>query len=115
MVPVLANQFFLRGGKFSEAGYVSVFDGEEVNIYDGHNAKIRVSEKAILIWRRYPRTRLWRIPLQSQVTNFNMHALLLNEPTGQEYLNSLYTVSSSAAVLEHIELFNNNPDRPSAA
>ena len=28
MVPVLANQSLLSGGKFAEAGYVSVCDGE---------------------------------------------------------------------------------------
>ena len=27
MVPDLANQSLLRGGKFAEAGYVSVYDG----------------------------------------------------------------------------------------
>ena len=32
MVPVLANQSLLSGGKFAEAGYVSVCDGDEVNI-----------------------------------------------------------------------------------
>ena len=36
MVPELANKSFLSGGKFSEAGYVSVCNGDEVKIYDGH-------------------------------------------------------------------------------
>ena len=48
MVPDLANQYLLSEFKFSELGYVSVFDGEEVNIYDGHTAKITVSEKSVL-------------------------------------------------------------------
>ena len=32
MVPALENQYLLSRGKFAEAGYVSVCDGEEVNI-----------------------------------------------------------------------------------
>ena len=48
MVPALANQSLLSGGKFVEAGYVSVCDGDEVNIYDGQTEKITVSEDAVL-------------------------------------------------------------------
>ena len=84
-------------------------DGEEFNIYDGHTAKITVSEKAVHTRWQCPHTSLWSIPLQSQVTNLNLHTLLLNGTTGQESLNYLYNVPSSAVVLEHIELYNNDP------
>ena len=113
MIPELANQSLLSGGKFVEAGNVSVCDGEEVNIYDDHTTKITVSEKCFLTGWRCPQTRLWIIPLQAQVTNRNLHTLLLNGPTGQESLNSLYIVPSPASVLEHISLCNPNPDTPS--
>ena len=63
MVPALANQSLLSGGKFVEARYVSVCDGEEVNIYDGHTAKIIVSEKSVLAGWWCPQTRFWRILL----------------------------------------------------
>ena len=115
IVPVLANRSLLSGGKYAEVGYVSVCDGEEVNIYDEHTAKITESQKAFLKgwWR--PRARLWWIPLQAQVVKLNLHTLPLNGPTGQESLNSLYIVPSSAAVMEHIELFHKNPAIPSVA
>ena len=90
-------------------------DGGEVNIYNDHTARIKVSEKAFLNGWQYPRTILWKIPLQYQVTNLNLHTLFLNGTTGQESLNSLYIVPSSAAVLEHIDLFKNDPDIPSSA
>ena len=48
MVPDLANQSLLSGGKFAEAGYVSICDGNKVNIYYGRTAKITVSEAAVL-------------------------------------------------------------------
>ena len=81
-------------------------DGEEVNIYDGQTSKIKVSEKDVLKGWRCPHKKLWRIPLQAQVTDLNLYTLILNRPTGHESLNYLYPVPSSAAVLEHIELFN---------
>ena len=109
MAPSLANQYLLSRGKFSEAGYVSVRNGEKINIYDGHTAKITVSKKAVLKGWQCPRTILWRISLQCQVTDINLHTLILNGLTGHEPLNSLYTALSSAEVLDHIEIFNNNP------
>ena len=52
MVLTLANQSLLSRGNISEAGYVSVCDGDEVKIYDSHTAKITVSKKAVLKgWR----------------------------------------------------------------
>ena len=52
MVPALANRYLLSRGKFSESGYVSVCNGEEVTIYNGHIAKITVSDKYVLTgWR----------------------------------------------------------------
>ena len=44
MVPSRKAQYFLSGGKFAEAGYISVCDHDEVNLYDGCTAKIVVSE-----------------------------------------------------------------------
>ena len=60
-----------------------------------------------------PTHKLWSIPLQSQFTNLNLHTLLLNGPTGQEYLNYLYNVPSSVAVLDHIVLYQTDPATPS--
>ena len=48
MVPALAENFILSGGKFSDAGYVSICDGSEGNFYDGQSVKINVSEEAVL-------------------------------------------------------------------
>ena len=63
MLPGLANQYLLSRGKFAEAGYVSVCDGYEVNIYDDRTATITVSDNAVLKGWQCPRTKLWRIPL----------------------------------------------------
>ena len=56
---------------------------------------------------------MWKIPLKAQITNLILNTLFLNGPTGQDYLNFLYYVLSSAVVLEHIELCNNDRAKPS--
>ena len=48
MVPVLAGQSLRSGEKFDEAGYISVCDGNKVNLYDSQTARIIVSEEAVL-------------------------------------------------------------------
>merc|ERR1712051_96079 len=106
IVPALGRNSLLSGGKFAEAGYVSICDDKEVNIYDGRTAKIVVSEEAVLKGWRCPHTNLWRIPLQDEVTSLNEHTLLIDGPDGRDTLHSLYTVPSSVEMLAHIELFS---------
>ena len=68
IVPALKGNSLLSGRKFAKAGYISICDGKEVNIYDGRTAKITVSEEAVLKGWRCPHQNLWRVPLQSNHT-----------------------------------------------
>ena len=83
MVMSLTNQSLLSGYKFAESGYMSIFDGNEVNIYYGRNATIIMSEDAFLKGWRCPGTKLPRIPLRDQFTYLNMYNLPLNGPMGR--------------------------------
>ena len=112
MVPALADQSLLSGTKFSDAGYISICNDKEVNIYDGCTARILVSERAVLKGCKCPRTKLWRVPLQPRVTNLKTNILLLYVATGNESLNSLYSVPSTDKMISHLEVFNHM--RPSA-
>ena len=84
MVSELANQSLLSGETFAEAAYVSICDGDEFKIYDWRTKTITVSEDAVLKGWRFPRIKLWLIPLRSQVTDLNKHTLLLKGPMGRE-------------------------------
>ena len=108
MVPELANQSLPSRGKNLDDGYVLVCNGDEVNIYYGRTATITVSEDAVLKGWQCPRTKLWWIPLLAQVTDLNIHTLLIDVPTGSESLNSLYTFLTTASVLSHTESLNSN-------
>ena len=73
-----------------------------------------MSEEAVLQGWRFPTKNLWRIPLQENITSTNEHTLLLDGPYGFESLNSMYVVSLSAKILEHVKLFNNYTAHPKA-
>ena len=52
---------------------------------------------------RCPHTKLCRVPLQAHVTNLSNHTLVIDCSTGTESLNSLYSLPSTAKILNHIK------------
>ena len=48
IVPTIDSNSLLSTAKFATAGYITVFDGKEVNIYDQSNTKVVVTREAIL-------------------------------------------------------------------
>ena len=48
MVPGLVDASLLSTSKLASAGYIKVYDGKEVNVYDGSTTKNIVSEEAVL-------------------------------------------------------------------
>ena len=48
ITPGITETFLLSTAKFADAGYTTIFDGNQVNIYDQHNTVITVSRAAII-------------------------------------------------------------------
>ena len=112
MVPALVYNSLLSGNKFSDARYVSICDGNKVNLYDEQSVKITVSEEAVLKGWRCPHTKLWRIPLQNHITNLTTQTVLLNGPTGLHSKNQMYVVPNTADFLEKMNIFTQEPAHP---
>ena len=68
MVPDVTLDSMLSTGKMCDAGYFSVFDGEEVQIHDAETTKILTSKPPVLKGWRDPISRMWKIPLSRQPT-----------------------------------------------
>ncbi len=85
IVPTIANNTLLSTAKFAAAGYITVFDGEEVNIYDANNTKVSVTREAILRGWFDKKANLWRVPLLPVVCNPNIKTVLVDKPP-TEYL-----------------------------
>ena len=112
MISALGENFLLSGGKCSDAGYVSICDRSEVNLYDRQSVKITVDEEAVpKVWR-FANTKLWRIPLQTDITNLTNQTLLLHWPMGFESKNRRYVLPNSAGLLDQMNLFTQEPAHP---
>jgi hypothetical protein len=48
IVPTIETNSLLSTAKFATAGYITVFDDKEVNIYDMQNTTLKVSRAAVL-------------------------------------------------------------------
>ena len=69
-----------------------------------------MSEKSVLKGWFCPKARMWRILLHPHISNNNTDTLVLNGPTGTEFLNTTYTVPKSARILQNMQ--TNCDDRP---
>jgi hypothetical protein len=58
MMPELTKTTLVSAAKLAEAGYVSIFDNDEVNAYDKYNTVIKVSRCAVLRGYKCPQTGL---------------------------------------------------------
>ena len=56
---------------------MSIFDEDEVKIYDRNYKLITVSKKEIMKGRRYTESGLWRVLLISKVKNINTETVLV--------------------------------------
>ena len=103
MVPDLVQHTLISARKFAGAEYISIYDVNEVNIYDGQTAKIQISEVGVLKFWWCPVARLWCIPLKVDITNLNTDTLLLNSLDGQKSISPLYCVPTSLTAVHHVQ------------
>ena len=78
ITPGITETSLMSTAKFSNAGYTTIFDGDQVNIYDQHDTVITVSRAAIIRgWREPGTNELFRIPLVPIVRNNNTETILV--------------------------------------
>ena len=65
--------------KFADAGYISVFDKDGVQVYDAETTKIVPSQKPVLSGWRDKISGLWRIPLRNKIRNENTDTVQLSK------------------------------------
>ncbi len=80
ITPGITTNLLLSTSKFAAANYITIFDKEEVNIYDANNTIIAVTQGAILRGFICPASGLWRIPLVDMVRNNNTDTVIVNPP-----------------------------------
>ncbi len=83
ITPSITENSLLSTSKFAAANYITIFDREEVNIYDVNDTIIAVTKGAILRGFKCPMTGMWRIPLVDLVQNTNTKMVIINRPLSE--------------------------------
>ena len=78
ITPGITENLLLSTSKFAATNYITIFDKEEVNIYDANNTIITVSRGAILRGWMDTKSNLWRIPVVEVVRNNNTDTIVVN-------------------------------------
>ncbi len=78
ITPGITENLLLSTSKFAAANYITIFDEEEVNIYDANDTIITVSQGAILRGWMDTMSNLWCIPLVEVVWNNNTDTIIVN-------------------------------------
>ena len=73
---------------------------KKVNIYDGKEAKIIITEEAVLKEYRCPHEKIWNIPLIEDVQNENTDTIILNSKDRWQSLNTRYQVPTTEYVID---------------
>jgi len=78
ITPGITETSLLSTAKFADAGYTTIFDGDQVNIYDQRDTLITASHAAILRgWRAPGKSKLFWIPLVPVIRNNNTKTILV--------------------------------------
>jgi hypothetical protein len=80
IIPGITENSLLSTSKFAVANYITIFDREEVNIYDANDTIITVTRGAILCGFKCPMTGMCHIPLVNIVRNNNTKTVITNRP-----------------------------------
>jgi hypothetical protein len=121
-VPSIETHSLLSTVKFAEARYITVFDKEEINIYDAQDTMFKVSKGAILQGWFDKTANLWQIPLIPVILNNNTDTVLVNkQPTeflpGRtpviEAINNVYKLKTKPELVWYLHACAGFPTKPS--
>ncbi len=122
IVPSIQSNSLLSKAKFAEAGYITVFDNKEVNIYEAHNTTSKVSWAAILQGWFDKTANLWRIPLIPVILNSNTDTVLINKPPTEflpdcppaiEAIHNVYKLKTQPELVWYLHACMGFPTEPS--
>jgi hypothetical protein len=92
--------------KLADAGYFTVFDKDEVNVYDATTTSIKPTNQAVLTGWRDKKTGLWRVPLVNQIDNENTDTYLLSKNESNnianEIANNVYDLPSTEQAIRYL-------------
>ena len=121
MVPDLKGASLISTGKLADAGYISIFDKEEVCIYDSTNTEIIVTRGAILKGYRDKKSTLWHIPLRKDGDDNNTKTVIVDKPPTEflpsrppptEAIFNVYEIKTQPELVRYFHAAAGFPTKP---
>ena len=78
-MPNICKNSLISTAKFAKAGYITIFDNKEVNVYNAQNTKVISTWQAIIKGWFDKKANLWQIPLVPIVLNNNIDTVLVKK------------------------------------
>ena len=116
----------MRTNRFAKAKYITIFEEEEVNIYNATNTEIKTTRGAALRVCRLPDKGLWQIPIDGNVTaNSNLNTktvktkepqsdlLRIQEPPPLQLINNVYKLKIKPDLVRYYHAAVGFPTKPS--
>ena len=115
IVPGINTATLLSTGKLADANYISIFDDEEVNVYDQNNTVVTTTHGSVLRGYRDKNEGVYRIPLVKNVQNINTDTIIIHgvpssylqqqqqqqqQPSTHETVNNVYELRSKAEMVQ---------------
>jgi hypothetical protein len=106
----------ISNSKLADAGYITVFNEEEVNVYDGATTKVVPTEQAILTGWRDKQTGLWHFPLKTTIKNQTTDTSLLSKNDStmitEEIAANVHDLPSTEQVIKYLHAAAGFPAKP---
>jgi hypothetical protein len=126
ITPGITSNSLLSTGKYAEADYITIFDKDQVNVYDVNDVAITVTRGAILRGWKDPKSGLWRIPLlptirKTTVNNVNTETVLVNKPPTEflpqrppsiEAIANVYELKTQPEIVRYYHAAAGFPTKP---
>ncbi len=107
--------------RFAAADYITIFDKEEVNVYDATNTVIAVTQGAILHGFKCPTSGLWCIPLIEMVCNNKTDTIIINRPPTEflparppptDAIHNIYELKTQPELVQYYHAAAGLPTKP---
>ena len=122
ITPGITKTSLMSAAKFADAGYTTIFDGNQVNIYDQHNTVITFSRTAIIRgWREPGTNELFWIPLVPIVRSNNTKTILIKQPPSeylparpppQDAVFNVYELKTEPELVQYLHASAGFPTKP---
>jgi hypothetical protein len=121
ITPGITENSLLSTSKFAAANYITIFNKEEVNIYDANDTIIAVTRGTILRGFKCPMTGMWCIPLVDLVWNNNTETVIVNCPQSEflparppptKAIHNIYEIKTQPELVRYYHAAAGFPTKP---